>query len=424
MIIDTSHLPPHNPIFCLITQSCPVFFSKAFADTVQLSILNALMERIQAINATRIAWCCADYGITPSELAGELGIAASSIDRVMAGDDGITFNQLRKVADYFGRGVLFFLEAGSVNEATVHTAQFRTLANQKPAVTPELKKLIERVEKQREVYLDLLEDIDEPDRQRFFPPNIEGVTIQEAAQRVRSWLGLSEVNTFDSFRKVLETKGILVFQSNGYTGKWQIPKENPILGFTLYDQRCPVIFIKKQPSEQRQSFTLIHELGHLLLHKSSSIDDEHDMQSHQGQEREANAFAGYVLVPDSFLETINDATRPEEVAQFDAWLHRQRKAWGVSCEVILRRLLDHGRLQQPIYSAYRQWQAALIIPQKDGGNRQYRHREPMHIFGNTYVRTVLDALNARHITLVRASNYLDSIKIKDLHSLERVYAKL
>jgi hypothetical protein len=58
----------------------------------------------------------------------------------------------------------------------------------------------------------------------------------------------------------------------------------------------------------------------------------------------------------------------------------------------------------------------------DGGSRKYRHREPKHVFGDTFVRTVLDALNARHITLAKASSYLDSLKIKDLHQLERYYA--
>ena len=112
------------------------------------------MEHIQSINPERIAWCCADYGIMPGDLASELDIALSSIERVMAGEDGLTFNQLRKIADYFGRGVLFFLEEGAVDATQVHTPQFRTLTNQKPEVTPTLKKFIERVEKQREVYFD------------------------------------------------------------------------------------------------------------------------------------------------------------------------------------------------------------------------------------------------------------------------------
>ena len=38
-----------------------------------------------------------------------------------------------------------------------------------------------------------------------------------------------------------------------------------------------------------------------------------------------------------------------------------------------------------------------------------------------FVRTVLDSLYARHITLAKASGYLDNLKIKDLHQLERYY---
>ena len=215
-----------------------------------------------------------------------------------------------------------------------------------------------------------------------------------------------------------------MFRSNGYNGKWQIAKKNPILGFSLYDLTCPVIVVKKQDWDTRQSFTLMHELGHLLLHKTSSIDDARDLQSHRGHEREANAFAGHLLVPDHFLASILDVERPDEVSQYDYWLERQRRAWGVSGEVILRLLMDAGRLPQRQYEAYRQWCDQSATVQKDGGSREYRHREPRHIFGDTFIRTVLDALYARHITLAKASSYLDSLQIKDLHQLERYYAGL
>lgn len=380
------------------------------------------MERIQSINPDRIAWCCADLGITPEQLAAETGISAATMEHVMAGEDGMTFNQLRKLAGHFGRGVLFFIEEGPVDEAQVHSPQFRTLANQKPELSAKLKALIERVEKQREVYLSLREDLDAADRPQFTPPHLSADNLQEAARIARQWLGLNEQNDFDSYREALESRGVLVFRSNGYNGKWQIAKENPILGFSLYDETCPVIVVKKQDWDTRQSFTLMHELGHLLLHKTSSIDDERDMESHRGHEREANAFAGYLLVPDAFLASINDAERPDEVSQYDHWLAHQRKAWGVSGEMILRRLLDAGRLPQTRYEAYRRWAAESVIVVSDGGNREWRHREPRHIFGDTFVRTVLDSLYARHITLAKASGYLDNLKIKDLHQLERYYA--
>ena len=380
------------------------------------------MERIQSINPARIAWCCADLGITPGELAAETGISSVTLEHVMAGQDGMTFNQLRKVADHFGRGVLFFLEEDAVDDEQVHSPQFRTLANQKPELSAKLKALIERVEKQRDVYLSLREDLDDADRPQFNPPILPGGDLSEIARTARHWLGLGEHNSFDSYREALESRGVLVFRSNGYNGKWQIAKENPIIGFSLYDEVCPVIVVKKQDSETRQSFTLMHELGHLLLHKTSSIDDERDLQSHRGQEREANAFAGYLLVPDAFLNGISDAERPDNVSDYDNWLGDQRKALGVSGEVILRRLLDVGRLPPDRYEAYRQWVAQSVIIQKDSGSREYRNREPIHIFGDTFVRTVLDSLYARHITLAKASSYLDNLKIKDLHQLERFYA--
>jgi len=136
----------------------------------------------------------------------------------------------------------------------------------------------------------------------------------------------------------------------------------------------------------------------------------------------ANAFAGHLLVPDAFLASIQDAERPDEVSQYDYWLERQRRAWGVSGEMILRRLLDAGRLPQSRYEAYRHWVAQSTVVQSESGSREWRHREPRHIFGDTFVRTVLDSLYARHITLAKASGYLDNLKIKDLHELERYYA--
>jgi Zn-dependent peptidase ImmA (M78 family)/transcriptional regulator with XRE-family HTH domain len=377
------------------------------------------MERIQSINPERIAWCCSDHGITPSILASELDIASTSIERLMAGEDSLTFNQLRNIAEYFGRGVLFFLEQEPVVEAQFHTPQFRTLANQKPELSTKLKALIERVEKQREVYQSLCEDLGDIDRIRFNPPDVSAKNPREAAHIVREWLGISEHNSFDTYREALEAQGILVFLSNGYSGKWQIAKENPIIGFSLYYTTSPVIVIKKQEVAARQSFTLMHELGHLLLHKISSIDDEQDLHSHKGREREANAFAGHLLVPDAFLESIHDADRPSEVSQFDGWLKSKSKAWGVSVEAILLRLVSNKRLPQTQYDAYKEWKNQIPITQNGRGNREYRYREPKHMFGKTFVRTVLDALYARHITLSKASSYLDNLKITALHQLER-----
>lgn len=381
------------------------------------------MEKIDFINLNRILWCCQDLGMTPHDLAHEVGIAYATMENFIEQGAGLTFNQLKAISEYFGRGVLFFLESGDLEPERVHTPAFRTLANQKPELSQKVKLLIERVERQRDVYLTLKENLAE-DREVYQPPaNLERMNIAEAARVTRQWLGLGEINDFDSYRGAVEAKNILVFRSNGYNGKWQIAKESPIIGFVLYDPTCPVIVIKKQTWETQQAFTLMHELGHLLLHRESSIDDEQDLQAHAGMESVANAFAGHILVPSHFLNSINDGDRPYDVSEYEAWLDNYRRRWGVSVEVILRRLVDSGRLDRGNYGNYRRWRTEQQLPLSSRGNREWRHREPEHIFGAPFVRTVLDSLNSKKITLTKASKYLDGINLKDIHQLEAYYAQ-
>lgn len=381
------------------------------------------MERIESINTERIRWCANERGVSLEQLADEAGVPRKALNSLFEDGVGLTFSQLRRLADYFGRGVLFFLDPGAVDEQQVHSVQYRTLTNQKPELSPNVRKLIERVERQRELYLALREELHPDDYPVFAPVDVAGRRPSEAAAVVRQWLALDSVNSFDGFRSAVEAKGILVFRSNGYAGRWQIAKDSPILGFNLYSDICPVIVVKKTSAETQQSFTLMHELGHVLLHRASSIDDAADMQSLQGHEREANSFAGHLLVPGEWLDQIRDDERPATVEQYELWLAPFRQRWGVSVEVILRRLLDAGRLPRDRYTAYRAYVSDREYEDDDGGgNRAYRHREPKHIFGDMFVRTVLSALGARKITATKASSYLDGLKLADLHSLERYVA--
>jgi Zn-dependent peptidase ImmA (M78 family) len=377
------------------------------------------MDRIESINRDRIRWCATERRISLDDLPTEAGVPAKAIAKLMDEGVGLTFPQLRKLADYFGRGVLFFLDSGPVDEERIHTIQYRTLTNQKPEMPFAIRKLIERVERQRELYLSLREDIHVDDFQAFDPPEVPPEQPAAAAAIVRAWLRLGQANSFDQYRSAVEARGILVFRSNGYAGRWQIAKDSPILGFSLYSETCPVVVVKKSRWETQQTFTLMHELGHLILHKASSIDDDEDMRSRVGHEREANAFAGHLLVPNSFLDQIRDDERPALLEHFDTWLAPYRQRWGVSVEMILRRLMDAGRLTQDRYAAYRSHVRGMVVEDEEGGSRAYRHREPKHIFGDRFVRTVLDALGARRITATKACSYLDGLKLSDLHQLEQ-----
>ena len=306
------------------------------------------MEKAHAINPERIAWCCRTQGLTIDDLSRDIKIAPATLKRAMEGEDVLSINQLRKIADYYNRGLLFFFEQSEVNESILHSPQFRTISNQKPILSPKLAALIERMEKQRHVHISLLEDLGVSDVQTWFPSGLvcANDNIKTTAADVRQWLGLEAKNTFQQLRRAVEAKNILVFVSNGYKGQWQISKENPIRGFSLFFPDFPIIAIKKQSTDGPQAFTLMHELAHLLLHKNSFIDEEDDFLSYRGKEKDANAFAGNILVSDGFLQEIDLAEFPEnEVSTYDEFFRSSRKRWSVSTEVIIRRLVDEGFIE-------------------------------------------------------------------------------
>lgn len=349
------------------------------------------------------------------------GISLATLERLMRGEKGITLNQLGVIARYFNRGLLFFLEADAVNEQLVYSTQFRTLTNQKTDLSPRIRALIERAEEKRAIYISLLEDLGEEVDTKWEVPDLNMDRVKESAARVREWLGLDDKGTFALFRERLQEKGILVFVSNSYRGDWHIEKEEPVAGFSLYYPSYPVIFIKKQGSEARQAFTLMHELGHLMLHRESYIDDEENFYSYRQKEKAANEFAGNMLVPNEFLAGIDMNRFPLNRADhYHVFLRDHSKKWGVSTEVILRRLLDEGIIQKRHYQDYKEWQKSL--PEKKGpsSGSRYRYKEPVRMFGVPYVETVFNALNARNISLAKASSYLDGLKIADIHKLAHV----
>lgn len=382
-----------------------------------------MSEKVEGINPERIRWCCDDHRITPEGLSKATKIGLATLDKAMNGVPSLTFNQLQTLAEYFGRGILFFFEQAPVVPERVHSPQFRTLANRSPDISHKLRRLIKHAELHREIYLALTEDA-EDDRPRFAPPvNLPTNAPKACSEIVRDWLALGDENDFDRYRAAVQSKGILVFKSSPYAGPWQIEKDSEVSGFSLYYDDAPVIVVRKERSPERQAFTLMHELGHLLLHRDSFLDDDTDiLQNHTGREGAANRFAGHLLVPDTFLDRINDRDRPSDVTAYDEWLEPFKKAWGVSGQAILIRLQEAGRIKSPSvrdYFAFKKRGSQENATRNDTEEgMRWRHREPLHIFGMPYVRAVLSAFDAERIPLSKASRFLDNVSIKDVHKLE------
>jgi Zn-dependent peptidase ImmA (M78 family) len=127
-------------------------------------------------------------------------------------------------------------------------------------------------------------------------------------------------------RKRIEDRGIFVFHDS-------FP-ETEGSGFCLFHPRYPVIVVNtKQQTRGRRLFTLIHELGHVLMQQSGISDPfvrENDV------EKRCNRFAGAFLVPKTYATKLLGRT-PGNDPDFDEvrWASRKLK---ISQEATVLRL--------------------------------------------------------------------------------------
>ena len=382
-----------------------------------------MSENKTSINPQRLKYHLDTFGISLEQLAKKSSIALNTLQRAMQKEMVISVKQLEKLSQFFNRSLLFFIEPTDIDQAQLYSPQFRTINNKKPIKDIKLAKLIENIEKQREVFLYLKEDLQIPIDNQLPQFDKQKTSLEAYAQAIRDVLKLdNKKNNFDSLRQAIENKDIMVILSSGYNGRWQIDKNNPVVGFSLYYETLPVIVIKKQASKERQSFTLLHELAHLLLHKESEIDEQNYIENYEKKEREANEFAGKILIPDHFLQEIDiEQIKQSEPERIDPYLDEFKKKWGASKEAILVRLSQSNKIKYEVYKKYKSYKENQSLSEnqkKPNIPRQYRHREPLHLFGANYVNTVFEAFNNNHITLAKASSYLDNLKIDKIRKLQ------
>ncbi|TAM33538.1 MAG: ImmA/IrrE family metallo-endopeptidase [Rhodanobacter sp.] len=202
----------------------------------------------------------------------------------------------------------------------------------------------------------------------------------EAAAQLRQVLGFSVearracatwTEALRTFIEQADRIGVMVMVSGVVLNNNTRPLDpQEFRGFALSDALAPLVFINGADSKAAQMFTLAHELAHLWLGQTALSDVSAEAVPNNATEGWCNQVAAELLVPmEAFrAELMGD----EPIADT---LRRLARHFKVSSLVILRRLLDAGRIERAaFFAAYRVELARLreIEARGTGGGDFYR----------------------------------------------------
>jgi Zn-dependent peptidase ImmA (M78 family) len=189
-------------------------------------------------------------------------------------------------------------------------------------------------------------------------------------------------------------------------------------GAALSFDQLPVIILNGADAPAGRSFTLMHELTHLLLRQGGICDlaPSDDQTPDAKVERFCNAVAAAVLMPASqVLALLGDRGKRDWTLDELGLL---AKPFCVSREALLVRLVTLGRASQQHYLALRsQFREEYLrfkqSQRKDGDGGPSPAVMAIRNLGRPFVRLVLDAYEGDRIDLSTVSDYL-GVKLRHL----------
>lgn len=119
----------------------------------------------------------------------------------------------------------------------------------------------------------------------------------------------------------------------------------------FYDDTIPIIGVNEGDRPPAKTFSIIHELTHILKRQSSLCNEMYSSFTQNQEEAFCNAVSGEVLMPQGALKVFLTKWRSDEALGIDN-IQEIAERFSVSKEVTIRRLLDIGRIEQTAYTAY------------------------------------------------------------------------
>lgn len=365
-----------------------------------------------------LRWAREGALFAPEDAARRIGVSPETLAAWEVGEKRATLAQLREAATAYRQPMATFLLATPPPEPTALVA-FRTLpATQAGPVSRTFVAALRRATRQQAIARHLADLGGES------PPAIDlRLRIAEgpeaAGRKVRVWLGLSidrqvawrdAKEAFRGWATSVEEKEILVIHVAGVSLA-------EMRGFAERSRPFPVIGVNGKDAATGKTFSLIHELAHILL-DSDEESPLHVLRApvpsqDTGASVEAfcNRVAAAVLMP---REDVLGQSDVEVATQSPRWTDEQiarlSNRYKVSREAMVLRLIDLERAGRSLYDEMKpRWEAEhrRRAEQEEGTGGGDYYRMKVRDLGRRFIASVLSAYNQGEISSRDVTQYLD-----------------
>ncbi|MDA3926395.1 MAG: helix-turn-helix domain-containing protein [Kiritimatiellae bacterium] len=219
-------------------------------------------------------------GLSQDDLGRQVGVTRQTIALWEKGERSPSLAQLHKVAKALEVPAGMLLDQGGrVDKSTI---LFRSDAPE--ALKPEVRDVLAKRSRDYSFIEKALGEVS------ALPPahpfeGFDPALAENMASEVRDWLGVERGTLGDVF-DLLEGRGLKVVLH---------PLPNEVSGLSAYtDESGAIFFVNSEHPVERQYFTALHELGHLIFHRGDYGDKGHKQS--KKKEKMADYFAGALLL--------------------------------------------------------------------------------------------------------------------------------
>ncbi len=363
---------------------------------------NALIQ----VNHKVLVWARESLAINRNQASEKTGISAKRLFQLEEGEKQPTLDELKEFSKVYKRTIATLLLSEPPKEKPL-PADRRTVNSEELGNFHE--KTIVAVRKARALaqsYVELRQELGIDTPKLNFSTSIN-TQPKDIAVKVREMLNLDEVKEIKNINNALETYiekvellGVAVFQLS--------LTQDKLRGFSITDDTIPIIGIKRGGEQAHsKTFTLFHELGHILLNEGGLCDlsEKTNIQI----EKWCNAFAAEVLIPTSeFLqmEKVIEQKRSGNKIWAKKDLVELANYFHVGPLAILRALLENKLTTSAFYKEKHQaWNKPSFGRAKNPEGRNIA-KETINEKGKTYISLAFSAYDQNRIDLKDLSDFL------------------